>query len=235
MTDIKLYNGDCLEYMDKMIKEGAKVDCIVTDPPYLTTPRGNAGNSGGMMQKAINRKGQVFSNNNCPVSEWGPRIYELLKDTGHCYIMTNHKNLIGYLNCLTGCGFHFIKSLIWEKDNKIMGQYYMGKFEYILFFRKGAGVKINECGTPDILFMPNKKLKGPDGKNLHDTEKPVKLMETLVRNSTKEGEVVMDFAMGIGSTGVACKNLNRGFIGMEIDPDYFRIAEQRIYYEDYKF
>ena len=75
----------------------------------------------------------------------------------------------------------------------------------------------------------------PDGKNLHDTEKPVKLMETLVRNSTKEGEVVMDFAMGIGSTGVACKNLNRGFIGMEIDPDYFRIAEQRIYYEDYKF
>ena len=187
------------------------------------------------MQKAINRKGQVFSNNNCPVSEWGPRIYELLKDTGHCYIMTNHKNLIEYLNYLTGCGFHFIKSLIWEKDNKIMGQYYMGKFEYILFFRKGAGVKINECGTPDILFVPNKKLKGPDGKNLHDTEKPVKLMETLVRNSTKEGEVVMDFAMGIGSTGVACKNLNRGFIGMEIDPDYFRIAEQRIYYEDYKF
>ena len=66
-------------------------------------------------------------------------------------------------------------------------------------------------------------------------EKPVKLMEILIGNSTKEGEVVMDFAMGIGSTGVACKNLNRGFIGMEIDPDYFRIAEQRIYYEDYKF
>ncbi len=235
MENIKLYNGDCLEYMNKMIKDDVKVDCIVTDPPYLTTPRGNAGNSGGMMQKAINRKGQVFSNNNCPVSEWGPRIYELLKDTGHCYIMTNHKNLMEYLNHLTGCGFHFIKSLIWEKDNKIMGQYYMGKFEYILFFRKGAGVKINECGTPDILFVPNKKLKGPDGKNLHDTEKPVKLMETLVRNSTKEGEVVMDFAMGIGSTGVACKNLNRGFIGMEIDPDYFRIAEQRIYYEDYRF
>ena len=90
MENIKLYNGDCLEYMDKMIKDDVKVDCIVTDPPYLTTPRGNAGNSGGMMQKAINRKGQVFSNNNCPVSEWGPRIYELLKDTGHCYIMTNH-------------------------------------------------------------------------------------------------------------------------------------------------
>ena len=235
MTDIKLYNGNCIEYMDKLIDQNIQVDRIVTDPPYLTTPRGNAGNSGGMMQKLINKKGQVFHNNNCPVTEWGPRIYKLLKETGHCYIMTNHRNLMEYLQVLTDCGFHFIKSLVWDKQNKIMGQYFMSQFEYILFFRKGAGVKINECGTSDILSVPNKKLKGPDGKNLHDTEKPVKLMETLVRNSTKEGEVVMDFAMGIGSTGVACKNLNRGFIGMEIDPDYFRIAEQRIYYEDYKF
>ena len=232
MESIKLYNGDCLEYMDKMIKEGLKVDCIVTDPPYLTTPRGNAGNSGGMMQKAINRKGQVFSNNNCPVSEWGPRIYELLKDTGHCYIMTNHKNLIEYLNCLTGCGFHFIKSLIWKKNNKLMGQFFMSQFEYILFFRKGRGVKINNCGTSDILEVPHKKLKDADGKNLHDTEKPVKLMEILIENSTKENEVVLDFAMGIGTTGVACKNLNRSFIGIEIDDEYFNIAKERINEQD---
>lgn len=232
MENIKLYNGDCLGYMDKMIKEGVKVDCIVTDPPYLTTPRGNAGNSGGMMQKIINRKGQVFSNNNCPVSEWGPRIYELLKDTGHCYIMTNHKNLIEYLNCLTGCGFHFIKSLIWKKNNKLMGQFFMSQFEYILFFRKGRGIKINNCGTSDILEVPHKKLKGADGKNLHDTEKPVKLMEILIENSTKENEVVLDFAMGIGTTGIACKNLNRSFIGIEIDDEYFNIAKERINEQD---
>lgn len=232
---IKLYNDDCIKTMDKLIEQNIQVDCVITDPPYLTTSRGSAGNSGGMMQKLINKKGQVFTNNNCPVTEWGPRIYKLIKETGHCYIMTNHKNLIEYLNVLTNCGFHFIKSLIWKKDNKIMGSFYMSQFEYVLFFRKGAGVKINECGTSDVLCVPNKKLKGPDGKNLHDTEKPVALMEILVRNSTKENETVMDFAMGIGGTGVACKNLNRGFIGMEIDPDYFRIAEQRIYYEDYKF
>jgi len=235
MTDVKLYNGDCIEFMDKLIDKNVQVDCIVTDPPYLTTPRGNAGNSGGMMQKLINKKGQVFINNDCPVTEWGPRIYKLLKETGHCYIMTNHRNLMEYLKVLTDCGFHFIKSLIWDKQNKIMGQYYMSQFEYILFFRKGAGVKINECGTSDILSVPNKKLKGPDGKNLHDTEKPVKLMEILIRNSSKEGETIMDFAMGIGGCGVAAKNLNRNFIGMEINTDYFRIAEQRIYFEDYKF
>lgn len=228
MGHVELYNEDCIVCMDELIKQGVQVDCVITDPPYLTTPRGNAGNSGGMMQKLINRKGQVFQNNNCPVTEWGPRIYKLLKETGHCYIMTNHRNLMEYLSVLESCGFHFIKSLIWDKQNKIMGQYYMSQFEYILFFRKGAGVRINNCGTADILSVPNKKLKGPDGKNLHDTEKPVELMEILVKNSSKEDETILDFAMGIGGCGLACVNHGRNFIGMEIDKTYFDIAVKRI-------
>ena len=60
--------------------------------------------------------------------------------------MTNHVNLIEHLNVATNCGFHFIKSLIWHKDNKIMGQFYMSQFEYILFFRKYA----NLIGSPYI-------------------------------------------------------------------------------------
>ena len=228
MMSIEIYNNDCLEIMDKMIIENKVVDLIVCDPPYLTTARGNAGNAGGMMKKQLSLDGKVFNNNSCSVKEWGKRIYSLLKDGGHCYIMTNHKNLIEYLNVLTEYGFHFIKSLIWQKDNKIMGQFYMSQFEYILFFRKGRGIKINNCGTSDILFVPNKKLKNPDGSNMHDTEKPVELMKILVENSSKEGETVMDFAMGIGATGIACKQTNRNFIGCEIDETYFKIAEERI-------
>ena len=131
------------------------------------------------------------------------------------------------LNTFTSCGFHFIKSLIWDKGNKIMGTFYMSQFEYILFFRKGRGVKINNCGTSDVLPFANKKTKGADGKNLHDTEKPVDLMKVLVSNSSKEGDVVMDCFMGIGATGVACKELNRNFIGCEIDPKYFEIAKKQ--------
>ena len=181
-----------------------------------------------MMKKELSLQGKVFENNSCSVKEWGKRIYSLLKDGGHCYIMTNHKNLIEYLNVLTEYGFHFIKSLIWQKDNKIMGQFYMSQYEYILFFRKGRGIKINNCGTSDILFVPNKKLKNDDGTNLHDTEKPVELMKILVENSSKENETVMDFAMGIGATGIACKQTNRNFIGCEIDEKYFKIAKERI-------
>lgn len=64
--------------------------------------------------------------------------------------------------------------------------------------------------------------------SLHPTQKPVALMEYLIKTYTNEGETVLDFTMGSGSTGVAAKNLNRIFIGIEQDPNYFKIAEERI-------
>lgn len=223
---IDLRCGDCLEVLKSMPSES--IALIVTDPPYKTTSRGNAGNSGGMLQKEINKKGQVFNFNDIDCEKYAPEFYRVLKDGSHCYIMTNHINLIHILNTFTANGFHFIKSLIWDKGNKIMGQYYMSQFEYILFFRKGKGIKINNCGTSDILSVPNKKLKDTNGKNLHDTEKPVDLMKILIENSSAENELVLDPFMGIGSTGIACMNTNRNFIGIELDPKYFEIAEKRI-------
>lgn len=226
MEVIKLYNGDCLEVMN-IIPSGS-VDLIITDPPYKTTSRGCTGNSGGMFKKDINKKGLVFDNNACDINIWGKKIFDLLKDGGHCYIMTNHKNLIEYLNVLTNIGFSFIKSLIWDKQNKIMGQFYMSQFEYILFFRKGFGKKINNCGTSDILSIKNQKQKNKDGSNKHDTEKPVELMKILIENSSNEYDLVLDPFMGIGSTGIACKFSNRNFIGIELDNKYYEIAKERI-------
>lgn len=225
---IKMYNADCIEIMDKLIEKNVVIDCIVCDPAYKVTSRGNAGNSGGMLTTKKSMKGDIFEHNDCHVSTWMPRIYQLLKDTGHCYIMTNHVNLFEYLQVAQECGFKFIKSLIWNKGNKIMGQFYMSQFEYILFFRKGAGKKINKCGTSDILDIPNKKQKDENGKNLHDTEKPVDLMKILIENSSNEGEMVLDFMCGINATGVACKELNRKYIGIELDENYFDIGVNRI-------
>ena len=226
MNKIKLINGNCLDTLKNIPNES--IDLIVTDPPYPTTSRGNAGNSGGMLQKDINKKGRVFTYNNINCKEYAPEFYRLLKDGSHCYVMTNHVNLIDMLNTFTDVGFHFIKSLIWNKGNKIMGQYYMSQYEYILFFRKGKGKKINNCGTSDILSIPNKKTKDKDGKNIHDTEKPIELMEVLVNNSSQENELVLDPFMGVGSTGIACIKNNRNFIGIEIDENYFTIAKERM-------
>ena len=226
MNKIKLINGNCLDTLKNIPNES--IDLIVTDPPYPTTSRGNAGNSGGMLQKDINKKGKVFTYNNINCKEYAPEFYRLLKDGSHCYVMTNHINLIDMLNTFTDVGFHFIKSLIWNKGNKIMGQYYMSQYEYILFFRKGKGKKINNCGTSDILSISNKKTKDKGGKNIHDTEKPIELMEVLVNNSSQENELVLDPFMGVGSTGIACIKNNRNFIGIEIDENYFTIAKERM-------
>ena len=221
-----LWNGNCLEYMRTL--EDESVDLIVTDPPYPTTSRGHAGNSGGMFQKEITKRGKVFEHNNIDCTEYAPEFYRVLKDGSHCYVMTNHINLIKMLNVFTDCGFHFIKSLIWNKGNKIMGQYYMSQFEYILFFRKGYGKKINNCGTADILSVPNKKTKDENGKNIHDTEKPVELMKILVENSTQKGDIVLDPFVGVGATALACIESERNYIGIELDENYFNIAKQRI-------
>ena len=221
-----LLNQDVREVF-KTIPDNS-IDLVVTDPPYKTTSRGNAGTSGGMLQKEINKKGQVFKHNNIKPQEYIPELYRVLKDGSHCYIMTNHVNLQEMLNVATESGFKFVKCLIWDKGNKIMGQYYMSSFEYILFLRKGKAKRINNCGTADILRVPNIKLKGEDGKNLHDTEKPVELMKIMIDNSSNEGDIVFDPFMGIGSTGVACLELNRRFIGVELDEQYFPIAKDRI-------
>ena len=142
--------------------------------------------------------------------------------------MTNHVNIYEMLTVAQNCGFHFIKSLIWNKGNKIMGQCYMSQFEYILFFRKGKHKKINNCGTSDILDIPNKKSKDKNGYNLHDTEKPIELMKILVKNSSNEGDLIYEPFMGIGSTVLACKELNRNYIATELDVNYFEIAKNRI-------
>ena len=89
--------------------------------------------------------------------------------------------------------------------------------------RKGTARNINDMGTSNILRIPN-----IIGNKLHPTEKPIELMKILISNSSEQNNVVLDPFMGTGSCGVACKELKRDFIGVEIDKKYFDIAKERI-------
>ena len=82
-------------------------------------------------------------------------------------------------------------------------------------------------GTNDLIY-PNSILEFSMERGLHPTQKPVALFEYLIKTYTNEGDTVLDNVMGSGTTGVACKNLNRNFIGMELDEEYFKIAQSRI-------
>lgn len=111
-----------------------------------------------------------------------------------------------------------------ETDGKPRGGVKPSKTE--LGFGKGvkADYKQTHTGYPKSII----EFGTDNTKNVHPTQKPVALMEYLIRTYTHEGEVVMDNCIGSGSTGVACKNLNRKFIGVEMDENYFNIAKERI-------
>ena len=223
---MKLYNNDCIEILKTIPNES--VNLIVTDPPYKLTSRGSSGTMGGYWRTEKAKKGVIFDNNDIPFESYIGDLYRILKPNSICYIMCNNKNLKELLNIGEQVGFKFVKNLIWEKGNKICGKYYMGCYEYIVLFRKGGDRPINNCSTPDIIRVPIKKLKDGNNKNLHDTEKPVELMKILIENSSNEKDIVLDPFMGIGSTGIACKELNRDFIGIEIDKKYYDIAVGRL-------
>lgn len=223
---IDLRQGDCLELMKDIPDKS--IDLIVTDPPYKLTSRGCSGTMGGYWKEEKAKKGVIFDNNSISCKEYLPEFYRILKNKSILYLMCNNTNLQEMINVATQSGFKFVKSLIWEKGNKICGRYYMNCFEYILLFRKGGDKPIKNCGTPDILKVPIKKQKDINGKNLHNTEKPVELMKILIENSSDENDIILDPFMGIGSTGIASKELNRNFIGIELDEKYYKIACERI-------
>ena len=227
MIDInKVHNMDCLIGMKEIPDE--TIDLIVTDTPYKITSRGTSGTMGGYWKTEITKSGNIFKNNNIDVREYLPELYRILKPRSIVYVMCNNKNLVDMLNVGIECGFHFVKTLIWNKGNKICGKYYMECFEYIVLFRKGDDRPINNCGTSNILDIPIKKLKGEDGRNLHDTEKPVELMQILIENSSNEGDLALDPFMGIGATAIASVKSNRNFVGFELDETYWNIIQNRV-------
>lgn len=224
--NIQLIQGDCLVEIQKI--PDASIDLVCTDPPYKLTSRGGSGTMSGYWAADKAKSGKVFNHNDIEIEDYLPEFYRVLKDGTHCYIMCNHLNLPHFIDVINKSEFKFIKCLIWDKQSKICGRYYMGQFEYIIMLRKGRERTINNCGTSDILSIPLKRNKYNNGKNIHDSEKPVSLMELLIENSSNEGEVVLEPFLGSGTTAIACKNLNRRCIGIEIDETYYNIAKKRV-------
>lgn len=229
---MKLYNDDCLNILKTIPDES--VDLVCTDCPYhivqggcTNIPRGDEPSGIFDRRNAFTQKnaktGKLFDNNDIEFEEWLPEIYRILKQDTHCYIMINARNLAELQQKAEKVGFQFQNILIWYKNNATPNRYYLNAYEMILMLRKGKAKNINNMGTKNVLQINN-----IIGNKNHPTEKPVELMKILIENSTVGGDIVIDPFMGAGSTGVACKELNRDFIGIEIDEKYFKIAKERI-------
>ena len=222
---VELHLGDCLEVM-KSIPDKS-VDVVITDPPYKLTSGGHEYPDGlcSHFNKlwGYDNNGKLFA---VPeFRDWLPQVYNVSKENAEFYMMVNDKNLQGALNTVTDTGYKLHNLIVWDKQIKIVNKWFMKQCEYILYFWKGHARKINDMGTSQLFSMN----PGNIGNKTHPSEKPVELMKMIIENATHEGDTILDPFMGSGTTGVACAQTGRNFIGIEIDPTYFAIAERRIH------
>ena len=213
--------GDCLERM-KEIPDNS-VELCVSDIPYKLTGGGKGDGAKSKRPKGIlSDNTQLMQVPN--FEDWLPELYRVMKDGSHIYLMCNFKNLNDLMNKSLAVGFKHINLLVWEKNNCTPSQFYMKNCEYTLLLRKGKSKYINDIGGSKTVHKFNNII----GNKVHPTEKPEELMKFYVENSSNKGDTVLDMFMGCGSTGVACLNTNRSFIGIELDDNYFNVAKDRI-------
>lgn len=218
-----VYNEDSIAAMKSM--ESECVDLLITDPPYKTITGGNSNGKNSERPKGMlsgNRK--LFAHQNIKISDWMPEVYRVLKQGCHAYIFTNVLNLTEMLNVSQQVGFQLHNLLCWEKNNCTPSQYYMKNCEYVLFLRKGKAKWINNIGESKTVHQ----FKNIIGNKTHPCEKPVDLMKYYIANSSQGGDIVFDPFCGTGSSMVAAKELNRNYIGFEINKQYFDITNKRL-------
>jgi site-specific DNA-methyltransferase (adenine-specific) len=226
MDKINLINDDCITAMKCM--PDCSVDMALTDPPYMLNHTTGGIKSIGMSDRwqGLIRAGnsQLGFDTSVKFIDWMPSVYRVLKPKGHFYVFCNDKNVRELLNVAADIGFRQSNILVWVKNNATPNRYYMKNCEFILFLYKERAKPINNMGDKAVIVANNIY-----GKNkLHPTQKPVEIIERLILNSTMPGDTVFDPFMGSGSTGVACVNTGRNFIGIELDTKYFNIASSRI-------
>lgn len=232
---MKLIQGDCLVEMAKLPDQS--IDLVLTDPPYGTTackwdsiiplePMWI------QLKRIIKLSGAIVMNSQQPFTTtliasniqmfkyiwiWNKKI-----PSGMSYAryqpMRQHEDIVVFCDGKTTYNPQKIK-----RDKPIKGG---GMKDSDSAMTKGykALKKTYEYKNPTTILTFDKIRRG----SIHPTQKPVPLMEYLIKTYTNEGETVLDFTMGSGTTGVACVNLNRNFIGIELDPEYFEIAKNRI-------
>lgn len=208
----KIYNEDCLEGIQKIAS--ASIDTIITDPPYFIgmTHNGKKGNYNDLiiMKPFFDSLFSEFS--------------RVIKENGKVYIFCDWRTYAFYYPLLLK-HISVRNMLVWDKISG-PGSSYAFIHELILFAEKDTPYMKGS----NIFRIPgfSAGAKKTNGEMLHPTQKPVEVIEKLITDSTKEGDLVLDCFMGSGTTAVAAKKLNRNFIGFEIQEKYITISENRL-------
>lgn len=216
-----LYLGDCLKVLPALPE---KADMVCCDAAYELTSGGNKHQSmGGIFAiDEYDNDGKIVDV--VPWEELGGPFMRACKPNADAYIMANDKNIARAQIAFEGAGWKFHNLLVWDKIRVTRCKYYMKNLEFTAYLWKGKAdpCGINEPGSKQSFTLNNRKVSE------HPTEKPVELMELYIRNSSNQGDVVLDPMMGTGATLVAAVQNGRAGIGIELKENWFDVACQRV-------
>ena len=229
MSEYELILGDSFEHI-KEIPEHS-VDLILTDPPY-NLGRYSTGNIKMSWRKDFNNDVAEWDTTIFNPADWLDEFSRILKPTGNIFAFTSY-NLLGPWHQAFDPVFDTFQFMVWHKINpppKLRRAGFLNSCELIIC-AWNKGHTWNFTNQKDMhnfiespICMGRERVKNP----VHPTQKPVNVLNHLVRLATKPGDLIFDPFMGVGSTGVSALQLGRRFIGIEIDPVYFQAASKRI-------
>lgn len=215
-----LMKGDCLKLMGGISDES--VDLVLTDPPYNIARENNFHTMGraGIDFGEWDKGADLFS--------YIDEVYRILNKNGSFIVFNDWKNLGGIVKYAESLGFVTKDMLRLEKTNPMprnRDRRYITDYECAIWFTMPKAKWV--FNRQDPAYQRPKFVHSVD-RGLHPTQKSLKLMEELVKIHTDEGMTVVDPFSGSFTTGVACSNLNRNFIGIEMSSEYFDIGVERI-------
>lgn len=228
----KLINDDAYKVIDDFYKENIKVNHIITDPPYNISKNNNLSTMRG------NRTGVDFGDwdrGKFDLFSWIPKYTKLLDKNGSIIIFCSYRYVSYIADVLESADCDMIVKdiLIWQKSNPMprnIKRRYVQDMEFAIWaVKKNSKWVFNK--PVDVSYLRSIfKTATVSGKERlgHPTQKSEKLMEDIIAIHTNPGDIVLDPFMGVGTTGVAAKRLDRGFIGIELEKEYYKTAEKRM-------
>lgn len=254
----KIYHGDCITILEKKIPKES-IQLIYADPPYNLSGKSlNLTNNqtGGPFYK-MNEEWDKFNYDSYVnfTEKWISACYNALSQNGSLYISCTHHNIGELIISAKRIGMKLNNIITWFKTNampNITKRTFTHSTEFVCWFVKGKNWIFNYNEIKE--FNPNKtkygqnkqlrdfidfielpivqgkeRLKGKEGRALHPTQKPEKLLELIILASSKEGDVVLDPFFGTGTTGKVAKRLKRNWIGIEQEKNFCEMAKKRIF------
>jgi site-specific DNA-methyltransferase (adenine-specific) len=191
---------------------------VITDPPYPSLEKHR--NPKAPNPRLVKKWFPVLSYENIGVVfDW---IYRCLPNNSHFYCFSDWVSSRVLCDIAGGLGFVVWDPIVWDKVSIGMGYHYRRRYELILFFEKGKR-KLRDLSIPNVL-----RFRVPRGRDVYPAEKPVELLEVLIRQSSGRGDMIMDPFCGSGATCVAAYNTGRKYVGYDILSGAVQIAENRI-------